>query len=316
MDELTRVRAWDTAPNGPSDQSRAAARARLRAAMDEEPRGVASRGRELSRRLVFRATLAGMTAAAVGVAVVVARGDEDDDPTPRLSTVSATEVLRRAAARSRAQGDDLPVPRNDQYFYTRTYITRTPVKGGRTRTWTDESWMSVDGSKPSLREEYGKIHNDPPLGEHEVRWPPTVYSKLQKMPTDPDKLLGQFRFGRKGSPEADRNAFFEGCMLMMGPRVMPPGLQAAAFEALSKLPRIRLDHDDVDVAGRSAVGVSYPELDWTFLFDRRTYDYLGLRTKGSVPKKVGKDDWVQSGWYWETRTLRDIQVVDRIGQHA
>ncbi|WP_369175504.1 hypothetical protein AB5J49_27995 [Streptomyces sp. R28] len=80
----------------------------------------------------------------------------------------------------------------------------------------------------------------------------------------------------------------------------PPGLQAAAFEALSKLPRIRLDHDDVDVAGRSAVGVSCPEVDWTFLFDRRTYDYL----------------WVRSGWYWETRTLQDLRAVDRIGQYA
>lgn len=264
---------------------------------------------------MFRATLAGMTAAAVGVAVVVARGDEDDG-TPRLSTVSATEVLRRAAERSRAQGSDLPVPRDDQYFYTKTYITRTPVKGGKTRTWTNESWMSVDGSKPSLREEYGKVHHDPPLGEHEVRWPPTVYSKLRTMPTDPDKLLDQLMFGHEGSPEADRHAFFEGIMLMKGPRVMPPGLQAAAFEALAKLPRIRLDYDDVDVVGRRAVGVSYPEVDWTFLFDGRTYDYLGLRTKGSVPKKVGKDEWVQTGWYWETRTLQDIQVVDRIGQHG
>ncbi|MGN9761738.1 CU044_5270 family protein [Streptomyces sp. SD31] len=315
MDELTRVRAWEAAPNGPSDQARAAARARLQTAMDEESRSLAFRGRALSRRLMFRASLAGLGAAAVGVAVVVARGDEDDS-TPRLRTVSATEVLRRAAERTRTQGSDLPVPRDDQYFYTLTYITRTPVKGGRTRTWTDESWMSVDGSKPSRREEYGKVHNDPPLGEHEVRWPPTVYSKLQKLPTDPDKLLDRFRFGQKVSPETDRHAFMEGCMLMMGPRVMPPGLQAAAFEALSKLPRIRLDYDDVDVDGRSAVGVSYPELDWTFLFDRRTYDYLGLRTKGSVPKKVGKDDWVQTGWYWETRTLQDIQVVDRIGQQG
>ncbi|MFI7410966.1 CU044_5270 family protein [Streptomyces sp. NPDC049627] len=317
MDELTTVREWGTAtaPDGPSDQARAAARARLRTAIDEESRSAASRGRVLSRRVVFRASLAGLSAAAVGVAVVVARGDEDDD-TPRLSTVSATEVLRRAAQRTRAEGSDLPVPRNDQYFYTQTYITRTPVKGGKTRTWTDESWMSVDGSKPSLREEYGKIHHDPPLGEHEVRWPPTVYSKLQTMPTDPDELLKQFRRVGGDSPKADMLAFMEGCMLMMGPRVMPPGLQAGAFEALSKLPRIRLDFDDVDVVGRSAVGVSYPEANWTFLFDRRTYDYLGLRTKGSVPRKVGKDDWVQSGWYWETRTLQDIRVVDRIGQHA
>jgi hypothetical protein len=173
----------------------------------------------------------------------------------------------------------------------------------------------VDGSKPSLREEHGKIHHDPPLGKHEVRWPPTVYSKLKTMPTDPDKLLAQFRGSQPSTPHNDMYAFFNGCMLLMGPRVMPPGLQAAAFEALAKLPRIRLDYDEVDVAGRTAVGVSYPETAWTFLFDRKTYDYLGLRTKGSSPKKV-HGEWEQANWYYETRILQDIQVVDRIGQHG
>ncbi|MFF8432075.1 CU044_5270 family protein [Streptomyces sp. NPDC016566] len=314
MDELTMVRGWEADEQGLSDDARVAARARLGAAMAEESRGGASRGGVLSRRLVFRTALVGVTAAAVGATVVVSR-DAGDDHKPRLGAISATEVLRKAADRSRAAGSDLPVPRDDQYFYYRTYILRTPVKGGRTRTWTDESWMSVDGSKPSLREEHGKIHHDPPLGEHEVRWPPTVYSKLKAMPTDPDKLLARFRMGRPGSPDNDRYAFFEGCMLLMGPRVMPPGLQAAAFEALAKLPRIRLDYDAVDVAGRSAVGVSYPKTEWTFLFDRKTYDYLGLRTKGSSPRKV-HGEWKQANWYYETRSLQDIQVVDGIGQHG
>ncbi|SOD91278.1 CU044_5270 family protein [Streptomyces sp. Ag109_G2-15] len=313
MDELTMVRGWDTDQHELSDEARAAARARLRAAMVEESRSGASRGRALSRRLVVRTALVGVTAAAVGVTVVVAHDTKDDDK-PRLGAISATEVLQKAADRSRAVGNDLPIPRNDQYFYTKTYITQTPVKGGKTRTWTDESWMSVDGSKPSLRQEHGKIHHDPPLGKHEVRSPPTVYSKLKTMPTDPDKLLAQFRGGQPSTTHNDMFAFFEGSMLLMGPRVMPPGLQAGAFEALAKLPRIRLDYDDVDVAGRSAVGVSYPKTAFTFLFDRKTYDYLGLRTKGSSPKKV-HGEWKQSNWYYETRILQDTQVVDRIGQH-
>ncbi|MFG2123724.1 CU044_5270 family protein [Streptomyces sp. NPDC048710] len=313
MDELTMVRGWDTDEHGLSDDARVAARARLGAAMVEESRSGASRGRALSRRLVFRTALVGVTAAAVGVTVVVAQ-DAKDDHKPRLGAIGATEVLQKAADRSRAAGNDLPVPRNDQYFYTRTYITQTPVKGGKTRTWTDESWMSVDGSKPSLRQEHGKIHHDPPLGKHEVRWPPTVYSKLKTMPTDPDKLLAQWR-GRPATSQNDMYVFLEGSMLLMGPRVMPPGLQAAAFEALAKLPRIRLDYDEVDVAGRTAVGVSYPKAGWTFLFDRKTYDYLGLRTKGSSPKKV-HGEWKQVNYYYETRSLQDIQVVDRIGQHG
>ncbi|HLL38009.1 MAG TPA: CU044_5270 family protein [Streptomyces sp.] len=310
MDELTTVRAWDADGGELSDEARAAAWTRLLAAVAEEGRGAAP-VRPLSRRLVFRAALGGAAAAAVG-AVVVAR-DQGSPRTPALEPVSAHDVLRRAAARTRAVGSDLPVPRDDQYFYTRTHIRQTPLKGGRTRTWTDESWLSVDGSKPSLREQHGKVHHDPPLGKHEVIWPPTVYSGLQKLPTDPDKLLDVLRLDQEVSPESDMHVFFEGCMLLMGPRVMPPGLQAATFDALSKLPRIRLDHDAVDGAGRAAVGVSYPGTEFTFLFDRTTYDYLGLRTKGSVPKKV-KGEWIQAGWYYETRSLEDIQVVDRIGQ--
>lgn len=315
MDELTRVRAWGTDQHGPSDQARAAARARLEAAVAEESRGAVSRAGTLSRRLVFRTALVGAAAAAVGTAVVVADGDDEEKNTPGLRTVSAMEVLRRAADRSRSLGNQLPVPRDDQYFYTRTHITRTPVKGGKTRTWTDEAWLSVDGSRPSRRVEYGKVHNDPPLGEHEVRWPPTTYAALEEMPTDPDELLARLRLGQKASPKTDRFAFFQGCLLMKGPRVMPPGLQAAAFEALSKLPRARLDHDAVDVVGRRAVGVSYPDNDFTFLFDRETYDYLGLRVKGSVPRKVN-GQWKQTGWYYETRSLQVIQVVDRIGQRG
>ncbi|MER6037078.1 CU044_5270 family protein [Streptomyces sp. NPDC001835] len=312
MDELTTVRAWDAERPGPSEEARTAARARLEAAMARESDGAVPRAGRLSRRIVLRTAFAGLTAVAAGGAIVVL--SDGDDHAPRLEAVSAADVLRRAADRSRAAGGDLPVPRDDQYFYTRTYTIRVPVKGGPPRTWTDESWMSVDGSKPSLRQENGKIHHDPPLGKHEVRWPPTVYSELQKMPTDPDKLLAQFG-GNEKAPGTDVMAFFEGCMLLKGPNVLPPGLQAGAFEALSKLPHIRLDYHDSDVDGREAVGVSYPKASFTFLFDRRTYDYLGLRTVGSSPKKIN-GEWKQVGYYYETRTLKDIQVVDRIGQHG
>ncbi|MGW1986530.1 CU044_5270 family protein [Streptomyces collinus] len=313
MDELTQVRGWDTGAGGLSDRARAAARARLETAITEESRGRTARAGGPNRRLVLRTALAGAVAAGAGVTVVVTR-DGAPHRTTVLHTVSAAEVLRQAADRSRTANSDLPVPRDDQYFYTRTHVVHTYLKDGRTRTWTDESWMSVDGSKPSLRQENGKIHHDPPLGRHKVRWPPTVYSELLKMPTDPDVLLDAFRRGMEPSTHTDMFAFDAACMLLMGPRVLPPKLQAAAFEALSKLPHIRLDRYDATVAGRKAVGVSHPQANFTFVFDRRTYDYLGLRTKGSSAKKV-HGEWKQVNYYYETTTLEDIQVVDRIGQH-
>ncbi|MGW4753006.1 CU044_5270 family protein [Streptomyces chartreusis] len=297
MDDLTMVRdlAADVPP--PTVDARSAARARLRHAIVQE-----GRPRPLSRRLMLRVAVAGTAGAALaGGAVYATRGERGTD-SPRMTELSAAQLLHRAADRSRAEGVRLPVPRNDQYVYTRNFITRTYVEGGRKKTWTDESWISVDGSRPSRREEYGKVHNDPPLGEHEVAWPPTEYAKLAKWPTDPAKLLKVLRMGRPG---ADLEAFGNACQFFVVPRVMPPGLEAAVFEAVARIPGIRTDHEAVDGLGRPGVAVTYPELTYSFIFDPRTYAYLGLRLTGS---NGGRDK------YREMRSRAEIAVVDRIGQ--
>ncbi|MEU2840099.1 CU044_5270 family protein [Streptomyces sp. NPDC007076] len=326
MDDLTSVKELEADTPPLTAEARAAARTRLMTAIGRESRrGVAL---ALPRRTVFRVAVAATVAAAVAGTVLVVSADGGDLRSSRMTTLSAAQVLHKAADRTRSTGAGLPIPRNDQYFYTKTYITRTPVKGGKTRTWTDESWLSVDGSRPSRRQEHGKIHNDPPLGEHELQWPPNEYAKLQKWPTDPDELLGWLGHGRvevvepsgaKGgkaggpAPDPDRMVFMEACLLMQGPRVMPPGLQAAAFEALAKLPRIKVDEDEVDALGRHGVGVSYPHLTFTFVFDRETYDYLGIRLKGSNAKRVD-GEWRQVDRYFEMRSSQEVGVVDRIGQ--
>ncbi|MFF4275304.1 CU044_5270 family protein [Streptomyces sp. NPDC001536] len=306
MDDLTAVREMEADVAPLTDAARTAARARLRRAIVREGRSGA-----LSRRIVLRVAVAGTAAAAVAGGVVVAnRGGSETADTPRLTTLSAAQLLRRAADRTRADGAGIPIPRDDQYLYTRTYITRTYVKGGKRRTWTDESWMSVDGSKPSRRQEYGKVHHDPPLGEHEVMWPPTEYAKLAKWPTDPEKLLKTLNLGG-GRP--GKMAFGQACLLMQGPRVMPPGLQAATFEALARIPGIRIDRRAVDALGRQGVAVSYPEMDFSFIFDPKTYVYLGLRVKGSTGYPVdGK--LKHRDWYHEMRAREELGVVDRIGQ--
>ncbi|MGW2723165.1 CU044_5270 family protein [Streptomyces sp. NPDC001492] len=308
MDDLTAVRELQADVPALTDEARAAARARLRRAVEAERRPT-----PLSRRLMIRVAVAGTAAAAVTGGIVVAARDDGGTDAPRMTTLSAAQLLHKAAGQSRSAGAGLPIPRNDQYLYTKTYITRTYVKGARTKTWTDESWLSVDGSKPSWREEFGKIHHDPPLGRHEVRWPPTEYAKLAKWPTDPDRLLKLLRWTGKNAPEANSMAFMNACMLMEGPRVMPPGLEAATFEAVAKIPGIRLDYHDVDALGRRGIGVSYPKITFSFVFDPKTYAYLGLRLKGSSPKKVD-GEWRQANWYYEMRGLQQVAVVDRIGQ--
>ncbi|OPG01574.1 hypothetical protein B1R27_36405 [Streptomyces sp. GKU 895] len=330
MDDLTAVREFEADVAPLTDDARFAARARLRRAIWRE-----GRPGDLPRRLMLRVAVVGTATAAVAGGVLVAGrhdGGEGADA-PRMGTLSAAELLHKAAARSRADGTGTPVPRDDQYVYSKMFVTRTYVKGGKRRIWTDESWMSVDGSKPSRRQEYGKVHRDPPLGEHQVMWPPTRYAQLAQWPTQPDELLDRLRMGMStddkkadlsvGSGEArerpmrqediDSVAFANAVQFFVVPRIMPPGLEAATFEAVARIHGIRIDRDALDGLGRKGVAVSYPKFDFAFIFDATDYTYLGLRLKGSTADLVdGK--FKHRDWYHELRAREELGVVDRIGQ--
>ncbi|PWI14764.1 hypothetical protein DI272_11795 [Streptomyces sp. Act143] len=226
-----------------------------------------------------------------------------------MATLSAAELLHKAADRTRADTTGLPVPRGDQYFYTRTRTVRTYRKGGKVRTWTDESWTSVDGSRPSRRQEYGKVHDDPPLGADEVRWPPTAYTALAKWPTDPAELLERLRTGTAG----DDDAFMTAVQLFAVPRAMPPGLEAATFEAVARIPGIRTDRRVVDALGRRGVAVAHPTFDFAFVFGARSYGFLGRSLEGSTGYLVdGRLKYRDP--YDEMRARAESGVVDRVGQ--
>jgi hypothetical protein len=304
MDDLTSVRELEADTPPLTDEARAAARARLFNAITRESRGGTADA--LSRRLVFRVAIAATAAAAVAGTTVVAVHDKDSDDAPRMTTLSAAQLLHKAADQSRSDSSDLPVPRNDQYLYTKEVTTRTWLKSAKVEKFTDESWLSVDGSKTSRYSYEGRILDEPPLGKHQVRWPPTEYAKLKKWPTDPDELLKLFKHPGYGSgPLADQMAFLDAVMLMRGPRVMPPGLQAAAFEAVAKLPDIVIDHDEVDALGRHGIGISYPKMTFGFVFDRETYAYMGLRQTGSTSGGTK---------YKQVKGLVKAAVVDKLGQ--
>lgn len=303
MHDLTSVRELEADTPPLTDEARAAARARLLNAITRETRG--RTGDALSRRLVFRVAIAATAAAAVAGTTVVAVHDKDSDDAPRMTTLSAAQVLHKAADQSRSDNSDLPIPRNDQYFYTKEVTTRTWLKSGKVEKFTDESWLSVDGSKTSRYSYEGRILDEPPLTKHQVRWPPTEYAKLKKWPTDPDKLLKAFRHGGSDPDMTNQMAFMDAVLLMRGPQVMPPGLQAAAFEAVAKLPDIVIDHDEVDALGRHGIGISYPKMTFAFVFDRETYAYLGLRQTGST----------RSGTkYKQVKGLVKAAVVDKLGR--
>ncbi|MET9125402.1 CU044_5270 family protein [Streptomyces sp. NPDC004528] len=307
MDDLALVRDLAADQAAPTDRARAVALARLQNAIAEETGeggGALARQRPLSRRLAFRGAIAATgTAAVAGATLLTVRGGGG----PQLAALNAAEVLHRAADRSRADDNRMPIPRDDQYMYSKEIIHRTYDSGGRKLQLVNECWLSVDGSKTTRYIYNGRIQDDPPLTKHQVQSTPLQYSKLKKWPTDPDELLRMFRLGRKtgNSVERDGMTYLQACMFLRGPLVAPPGLRAAAFEAVAMLPAIEIDHDKVDALGRHGIGISYPRMAFGLVFDPETYAYLGMFERGHSDK---------NGSFSQLRADVMQGVVDKLGQ--
>ncbi|MFJ7969264.1 CU044_5270 family protein [Streptomyces sp. NPDC096324] len=308
MDDLTLVRELAADQAAPTDRARAVAFARLTSAIGEETRGggeaPAQQG-PLTRRLVFRAAIAATgTAVVAGTTLLAVRGKGGEEP--RLTALTAAQVLRRAADRSRSDSTGLPIPRDDQYLYAKEVIHRVYQRDGRRKRLVDECWLSVDGSRTTRYIYDGRVVDDEP-SRHKVIWPPLQYAKLEKWPTDPERLLRVFRLGRKADPavEMDGSAYVEACLFLRGPRVMPPGLRAAAFEAVAMLPAVEIDHDQVDALGRHGMRISYPGTSYSLIFDRETYACLGLLQQGTSDR---------NGTFSDAQAVVAQGVVDRLGQ--
>ncbi|MET7474460.1 CU044_5270 family protein [Streptomyces sp. NPDC005648] len=320
IDELRELRDFDAGAPPLDERTRARVRARLLRAAQKEATPVAVR----RRRPVLRIALTGLVAAAVAGTVVVAV--HDDESTRRVATppagsapamrnMSARTVLTKAAAYQRAHERQV-APRADQYIYTREIIKETEVGTGVTRSYVDENWVSVDQSKPSWVMEIGKGWWSPPPKKNESVWPTQDWSRLSKLPTDPDKLLLAMRNPTHPSTDDSTpitddawpmiNFFLEGLLYRVP--VMPPGLRAAAYEALGKIPGNMVTPHVKDARGRVGIGVTYsgrPSLG-TMIFDPKTYAFLGFRnTRTSGDGKAMKT-------YIQLSYLDSWAIVDKV----
>jgi hypothetical protein len=290
IDELRELRDFDTGAPPLDEETRARVRARLLRAT-QRPTSVEVR----RRRPVLRIALTGLVAAAVAGTVLVAVRDDGSTTrvaappvgsAPAMQNMSARTVLTKAAAYQRAHEQQV-APRDDQYIYSKEIIKETEVGTGVTKSYVDEDWRSVDNSKPSWVMEIGKGWWSPPLKKNESVWPTQEWSRLSKLPTDPDKLLQAMRnpfhpSTDDSTPISDNewpmiNFYLEGLLYRVP--VMPPGLRAAAYEALGKVPGVKVAPGVKDARGRVGIGVTYggrPSLG-TMIFDPKTYAFLGFR---------------------------------------
>ncbi|MFF1721829.1 CU044_5270 family protein [Streptomyces sviceus] len=312
MNEIELLREWDADAPPLTDTARTRARFRLQQAMQAPaaPAVVA-----VHRRPLLRVAVACAAAAAVTATVVVTQNTGEN--APRTQSVSATTVLRGAAAETLRTEKPL-APRDDQFVYTKEVIERTPVSGGPAKTYVDESWSSVDGSKKSYVSELGRTQWVPAARPGEGSWPPSRWSELKKLPLDPGRLTITLR-DMGGKPEFSRPTradewpmvqyFISG--LLRDP-VLPKGLRSAAFEALAAVPGVKVLPGTTDVDGHAAVAVRYTGpagTPWAsggrvLLFDAESYQYLGLRERVTAGGKSYEQ--------WQHVTAQG--VVDRVKQ--
>ncbi|MGW0417927.1 CU044_5270 family protein [Streptomyces sp. NPDC003015] len=312
MNEIELLREWDADAPPLSDTARTRARFRLQQAMQAPaaPAVVA-----VHRRPLLRVAVACAAAAAVTATVVVAQHTGEN--APRTRTVSATTVLRGAAAEALRTEKPL-APRDDQFVYTKEVIERTPVSGGPAKTYVDESWSSVDGSKKSYVSELGHTQWVPAAGPGEGSWPPRRWSELEKLPLDPGRLTitlrdmgGDPEFGRPTKADEWPMVQYFIAGLLRDP-VLPKGLRSAAFEALAAVPGVKVLPGTTDVDGHAAVAVRYvgpAGTPWAsggrvLLFDAESYQYLGLRERVTAGGKSYEQ--------WQHVTAQG--VVDRVKQ--
>jgi hypothetical protein len=267
----------------------------------------------IGRRPLLRVAVAAVAAATVTTTVVVA---QNTGTSPRTQPVIAATVLRGAASEERKLEKPI-APRDDQFIYSKEITKETPVGGGRSKTYVDENWDSVDGSKKSYGGELGHAQWFPPFKPGQSVWPPNRWSELKQLPTDPAKLPFALR-NLLGNPEPDRPVRARewpliqiGLSYLLRKAVLPKGLRPAAFEALATVPGIKLLPGLTDGAGRPGVGIQYVDpnmprggVEQVLVFDAKTYQYLGLRGG----RKEGGTTYQQ----WSYHAVSG--VVDRVMQ--
>ncbi|WP_327339621.1 CU044_5270 family protein [Streptomyces sp. NBC_01324] len=332
-DELRELRDFDTGAPPLDDATRQRARARLFAVMTA-PDGSAPALR--NRRPVLRIAVTGAVAAAVAAGVLVAvqedgggKGTTAAPPgasSPAMGNVSVRTVLNGAAAYERKHERTVS-PRDDQFIYTKEIIKETEARTGATKSYVDENWRSVDDSQRSWVMEIGHGWWSPPVGKNESMWPPQDWSRLKKLPADPEKLI--LSLLHKTGPD-DRNdslhdisdqewseIHFSLTGLLKLVPVMPQGLRPAAYEALGMVPGVKVVPDQKDAKGRTGVAVTYDDptlpkgvtsFGGYFIFDPETYRFLGFRDKRT------SGDGAKTKTYTQLSYLDSWAVVDKVKQ--
>jgi len=281
---------------------------------------------------------AGVAAAAAATLVVAAVtvGTGDNGPPPgeqpakgpvvAAPTPDSAPVLLLVAAASLRSQPTTVLPKPDQWVY---YAERNFAKRPAEVT---EVWNRGDGRATAwLRRDGGTLVVNGIGGPDEPEYSPSMdYSVIAGLPTTAaglqDWLLATDEHPFSPNAPVDLNVF-DATMVLMRERILPPAVQAAAYELLAQMPGTSLVKDAKAADGRSVVAVRWTDDYQHDLFlDPQTYQYVGARwtavrdvyvpgTDGTVPDDAPRTRLMARAGDVTLDVVRTaLTVVDQPGQ--
>jgi hypothetical protein len=223
--------------------------------------------------------------------------------------VAAQGPLRRQVTPVPVVTQPVPGPRPHQWVYTKELW----VEYGGGKPFTIEHWKRVDGEKFVYAASSRRVTGPPKVRRERMQYrsvrgprcpgmpepiPPAVglgafFPNPSAVPTDPDGLLAAiYQLVEDpacapilvGDTVQDRAFMLIDGMLQT---VMPPEVRAALYQALAKIPGVKVVQGATDAAGRRGVAFvraaaiegpgSSGWLRLEIILDRDTYRYLGAR---------------------------------------
>jgi hypothetical protein len=292
MNDLDMVRAMRADAPSPSGDRLAQGRDRLRAAM--------TYGHRHHHRRTVIATVAGAAVAAVLATVVLlpagtrpAPGAHPVGPRHQSSAqlLSVTTVLDNAAAAASRRPSTLPGPHQ--------WIYEHGVKAGPASRFTQESWITFDGTR-SADIEHGRLVVLPygPASDGVPDATPQGAARfLRALPATPKALLAVVYRKAQATPRdqwaAPGNLDTEAFSILMtflynAPAGVPSAVQANVFRAVAWIPGVHVAKAQ-DALGRPALALTAAGLKGSFLLNAHTYALTGLRDgDAAVTRLVAK----------------------------
>jgi RNA polymerase sigma-70 factor (ECF subfamily) len=292
LDELERISAFRAAVSDATDEERSAAREALAQAIAREfgsvpgersapppprRRGAVRFGRSASPPV--RGRLLGLVGLVAAAAVALALWAFAASSTEPSAAAAELEKLAEIAARVPSAP-----PGPGQYLYVKsTGVSESigVVQGGAScvehTPSTDESWIGADGTGEqrsvagtpmftsaadrAVCQRLGMARS--PVGVPQTTWfapgclSGTYTQSGQNLSTDPATLLQQMR-RIDGGPLTPAEDFTHVGDFLRG-TALPAAVRAALYRAAATIPGVRLLGTVLDHAGRSGIGVAYPQ---------------------------------------------------------